>query len=161
MAPANVVADFLLDMMRVSNRLFPDWEACLKSYIAESDLEFLAKREFFEKQDLFMYFYYGVVAIEGIKVRALFDYGLASELESEINEQIDPALDLTGRAAADLVFDMLRTVKRAEFEELVKPHDQIMKWINRLIGLDQIPETKDLLTDVVFCQDMAAPFAMG
>ena len=82
-------------------------------------------------------------------------------MESEINEQIDPALDRTGRAAADLVFDMLRTVKRAEFEELVKPHDQIMKWINRLIGLDQIPETKDLLTDVVFCQEMAAPFAMG
>ena len=63
MAPANAVADFLSDMMRVSNRLFPDWEACLKTYIEESDLEFLAKREFFEKQDLFMYFYCGVVAI--------------------------------------------------------------------------------------------------
>ena len=107
-----------------------------------------------------MYFYCGVVAIEGIKVRTLFDCALASELESEINDQIDGVLGLEGRAAADFVFDMFRTVKRAEVEALVEPHDQIMKWITRLIELDKMPETKDLLPDLMFCKETAEPFAL-
>ena len=102
-----------------------------------------------------MYFYCGVVAIEGIKVRTLFDCALASELESEINDRIDGVLGLEGRAAADFVFDMFRTVKRAEVEALVEPHDQIMKWITRLIELDKVPETKGLLTDLMFCKETA------
>ena len=146
---------------RVAEHLYPDWEETLKVHIEETELEFLDKRALFEKHDLFMYFYCGVVAIEGIKVRALFEYNVAAELESEINDQIDAVLDRTGRAAADLVFDMFRTVKRAEFEEMVKPHDQIMKWIVRLIELDVIPETKDLLKDFLFCQEMAVPFALS
>ena len=159
--PAKAVAEFLADMKRIAEHLCPEWEKTLKAHIEETDLDFLDKRALFEKHDLFMYFYCGVVAIEGIKVRTLFEYDIASELESEINDQIDAILGYSGRSAADLVFDMFRTVKRAEFEELIKPHDQIMKWIVRLIELDIIPETKDLLKDVLFCQEMAAPFALA
>ncbi len=159
--PAEAVTDFLTDMKRVAEQLYPAWEQTLKLHIDDTELDFLSKRGLFEKHDLFMYFYCGVVAIEGIKVRSLFEYAAASEIESEINEQIDEILGTSGRAAADLVFDMFRTVKRAEFEEMVMPHDQIMKWIVRLIGLHQIPETKELLTDFLFCQEMAAPFAMA
>lgn len=159
--PHDAVSDFLLDLKRVAEKLFPQWESSLKAHIDATDLEFLSKRQLFEDHDLFMYFFCGLVAIEGIKVRTLFDYGLASELESEINEQIDGALGLERRDAADLVFDMLRTVKRAEVEDLVKPHDQIMKWIVRLMGLDKVPETKDLMADIIFCQETAAPFALA
>ncbi len=159
--PADAVAAFLADMNRLAERVYPDWEGVMKAHIESTELEFLAKRSLFEEHNLFMYFYCGVVAIEGIKVRTLFDFALASELESEINDQIDGVLGLNGRAAADLVFDMLRTVKRAEVEDLVKPHDQIMKWIARLLDLDKMPETKDLLTDFMFCQETAAPFALA
>ncbi len=159
--PADAVAKFLTDMKRVAEQLFPDWESSLKAHVQDTDLDFLAERQLFERHDIFKYFYCGVVAIEGIKVRQLFDSDMASELESEINEQIDPVLGFDRRAAADLVFDMLRTVKRAEVEDLIKPHDQIMKWITRLLELDQMPQTKDLLTDVIFCQETALPFALA
>jgi hypothetical protein len=157
--PSDAVAEFLRDTKRVAEQFFPEWEQALKSHIDGTDLEFLAKRRLFEEHELFLYFYCGVVAIEGIKVRSLFDYAMASELESEINEQIDGILNRHDRAASDLVFDMFRTVKRAEVEDLIKPHDQVMKWISRLLELDKIPETKDLLTDFMFCQETAAPFA--
>ena len=159
--PADAVAEFLADMKRVAEHLYPEWESTLRAHIDDTELDFLDKRALFEKHDLFMYFYCGVVAIEGIKVRVLFDFDVAAELESEINDQIDPFLGRTGRTSADLVFDMFRTVKRAEFEDMVKPHDQIMKWIVRLIELDLIPETKHLLKDFLFSQEMAAPFALA
>lgn len=63
-------------------------------------------------------------------------------------------------AVAEFPSDMFRTVKRAEVEALVEPHDQIMKWITRLIELDKMPETQDLLTDLMFCKETAEPLAL-
>lgn len=156
---AVAVADFLRDMKRISDRQFPGWLQRLKDHIEDSDLAFEHKREIIEKNDLELYFYCAIVASEAIKVFKLFDRAPADEIMSDINDQIDGVLGRSSRAASDLVFDMLRTVKRAQYEEMLKQHDQVMKWIVRLIELDTSPETKAISDDIVFRQDMAEPLA--
>ena len=158
---AEAAAEFLSDMKQISDRQFPDWLARLKSHIEDSDLPFDHKRQDIEKHDLEMYFYCAIVAAEAIKVFKLFERAPADELMSDINDQIDGALGRNGRKAADLVFDMLRTVKRSQYEEMFKSHDQVMKWIVRLVELDTRPETKEISEDIVFRQEMAAPLALS
>jgi hypothetical protein len=157
---ADAVADFMRDMKRISDRQFPMWLDRLKSHIEDSDLPFLQKREIIEKNDLELYFYCAIVAVEAIKVFKLFDRAPADEIMSDINDQIDIVLGRESRAASDLVFDMLRTVKRSQYEEMLKPHDQVMKWIIRLIDLDSMPETRNISNDIVFRQEMAEPLAV-
>ncbi|MGB1877157.1 MAG: hypothetical protein ACPHGY_09615 [Rhodospirillaceae bacterium] len=118
------------------------------------------KREIIEKHDFEMYFYCAIVAAEAIKTFKLFERVPADELMSDINDQIDGVLGRSGRNAADLVFDMLRTVKRSQYEEMYKSHDQLMKRIFRLIELDTRPETKEISEDIVVRQEMAAPLAL-
>ncbi|NKB45569.1 MAG: hypothetical protein GKS03_14960 [Alphaproteobacteria bacterium] len=159
MTTSKAVTEFLSDMKRISDRQFPEWLDRLKSHIEESDLPFEHKREIIEKHDFEMYFYCAIVAAEAIKAFKLFERAPADELMSDINDQIDGALGRNGRDAADLVFDMLRTVKRSQYEEMYKSHDQLMKWIVRLIELDTRPETKEISEDIVFRQEMAEPLA--
>lgn len=154
------VADFLRDMKRISDRQFPTWLDRLTSHIEDSELPFLQKRDIIEKNDLELYFYCAIVAAEAIKVFKLFDRAPADEIMSDINDQIDVVLERDSRAASDLVFDMLRTVKRSQYEEMLKPHDQVMKWIIRLIDLDSMPETQSISNDIVFRQEMAEPLAI-
>ena len=78
---------------------------------------------------------------------------------SDINDQIDAVLGRRSRATSNLCFDMFRTIKFAERQQNLKPHDQVMKWIVRLLDLDNIPETESLSTDVVFRQELAEPLA--
>ena len=156
---ALAVADFLRDMKRICDRQFPEWLNRLKGHIEASYLVFDHKRALIEKHDLEMYFYCAIVASEAIKVFKLFERAPADELMSDINDQIDLALGRNGRAAADLVFDMLRTLKRSQYEEMLKPHDQVMKWIIRLLELDVSEETKAISDDLVFRQQMAEPLA--
>ena len=47
--PADAVAKFLTDMKRVAERLFPDWESSLKAHVQDTDLDFLAERQLFER----------------------------------------------------------------------------------------------------------------
>ena len=159
MKTADATADFLRDMKRICDRQFPEWLMRLKAHIEGSDLDFEHKRELIEKHDLEMYFYCAIVASEAIKVFKLFERAPADELMSDINDQIDDVLGRDGRAAADLVFDMLRTVKRSQYEEMLKPHDQVMKWIIRLLELDVNKDTKAISEDLVFRQQMAEPLA--
>ena len=159
MTTADAVGDFLRDMKRLSDRMFPQWCNRLKAHIEETDLPFEEKRKLIEKNDLELYFFTAIVAIEAIKVYTLFESEVGDEILSDINEQIDKALGRGSREASDLCFDMFRTIKFAERQQTLKPHDQVMKWIIRLLELDTIPETKPLINDVVFRQDLAEPLA--
>ena len=153
------VHDFLTDMKRLSDRMFPVWRDRLKAHIEDTDMPFEAKRNLIERHDLELYFYAAIVAIEAIKVYALFEQAEADEIMSDINDQIDGVLGRHSRATSNLCFDMFRTIKFAERQQNLKPHDQVMKWIVRLLDLDNIPETQHLATDVVFRQELAEPVA--
>ncbi len=159
MTTAEAVSGFLHDMKRLSDRMFPQWSERLQSHIDETNMPFEEKRALIEQHDLELYFYTAIVAIEAIKVYTLFEPSVADEILSDINDQIDEVLGRGSREASDLCFDMFRTIKFAERQQNLKPHDQVMKWIVRLLDLDTIPETKELTDDVVFRQELAEPLA--
>lgn len=159
MTTAEAVSDFLHDMKQLSDRMYPQWLQRLQAHIEETDMPFEEKRNLIEQHDLELYFFTSIVSIEAIKVYSLFESEVADEILSDINDQIDGVLGRGNREASDLCFYMFRTIKFAERQENLKPHDQVMKWVSRLLDLDTIPETKSLTNDIVFRQEMAEPLA--
>lgn len=155
----DAVRTFLDDMKRICDMEFPVWKEHLVGYVSQSDLEGDRRYDILSLHDLELYFCTAAIAIEAIKVFELFESAIAEEIMSELNEQIDRALGRQGRAAADLCFDMFRTLKLAERNENLQPHDQAVKWIIRLIGLEKSGLTQDMTEDIVFRQDMAEPLA--
>lgn len=155
----DAVRTFLKDMKLVCDVEYPVWREHLVAYVSEVDADGDRRFDILSHHDLKLYFYAAAISIEAIKVFELFETEIVEEVMSELSEQIDQALGYTGRAASDLCFDMFRTLKLAERTEMIQPHDQAVKWIIRLIGLERSDLTHDMSEDIVFRQDMAEPIA--
>jgi hypothetical protein len=97
--PKKAVARFLKDMAVVAKRSFPAWQKTLTAGIEECPLSYDQRRGIFEIHPLDDYYFAGVVALEAAKIRALFAPDEASELLSQLAEQIDAAAERSAWAS--------------------------------------------------------------
>lgn len=160
--PKKAVARFLKDMTKIAKRSFPAWQKTLTAGIEECPLNYDQRRGILEIHPLDDYYFAGVVALEAAKIRTLFAPDVASELLSQLAEQIDAAAERTDRAVSDLTFFIISRIELvAGIDKSKMPYDQVIKVILQRLGVDKIEATRHLMTHTLYRHTLGEPLALG
>jgi hypothetical protein len=160
--PKKAAARFLKDMATVAKRSFPAWQKTLTAGIEECPLNYDQRRGIFEIHPLDDYYFAGVVALEAAKIRALFAPDEASELLSQLAEQIDAAAERNDRVVSDLAFFIISRIELvAGIDKQKMPYDQVVKVILQRLGIDKIEATRHLMTETLYRHTLGEPLALG
>ncbi|MBY0511528.1 MAG: hypothetical protein K2P94_15420 [Rhodospirillaceae bacterium] len=160
--PKKAVARFLKDMAAVAKRSFPAWQKTLTAGIEDCPLNYDQRRGIFEIHPLDDYYFAGVVALEAAKIRALFAPDEASELLSQLAEQIDTAAERTDRTVSDFAFFIISRIELVGgIDKSKMPYDQVVKVILQRLGVDKIEATQHLMTQTLYRHTLGEPLALG
>jgi hypothetical protein len=156
------VAHFLAAMTSVAARTYPAWNRIFTDGLAEHALSYDERRALIEVHPIDDYYFAGVVALETASIRGLYPPAEASELLSEIGEQVDAAAGRQDRVVSDLVFLMLGRIDLSTGLDLMKtPYDKVVKTILQHIGIHKIETTQELMRDKGFRHLLGEPMALG
>ena len=152
---------FLYDIAETVEKSYPIWAHRLANFLDDTPLSLEDKRGLLEAHPLRYYYYAAIVAMEAAKIRTLYQDDIAEDILADINESIDAVADRSDRLVSDLVFDIMQRVRIADSDDTKKSHDIVMKRISELLHLHTLEDTKELVNDIVFRQDMAQPIAVS
>ncbi len=156
------VERFLSEMATVAKRTFPRWHATLAEGIEGCPIDAETRRGVLDVHPLDDYYFAGVVALEAAKVRQLFTPEEASELLSQIGEQVDVAAGRKDRVVSDLVFFIVGRVETMmSLDQQKMPYDQVVKAILQRIGIDKVEATEHLMTEALYRHTLGEPLALG
>jgi hypothetical protein len=156
------VAHFLTAMAAVSAQAFPGWQRVLNDGLSDCTLNIDDRRALFELHPIDDYFFAAVVALEAAKLRSLYNPMEASELLSEIGEQVDARAGRNDRVVSDLVFLTISRIDLGTGNDRMKtPYDKAVKTILQQIGMDRIDAASDLINDAGFRHLLGEPLALG
>jgi len=156
------VSHFLSEMSSVAARTYPAWSRILTDGLSEYSLTYDERRNLFEIHPIDDYYFAGIVALEAVKIRGLYTPAEATELLSEIGEQVDAAAGRQDRIVSDMVFAMLGSVDMGTgIDRMKTPYDRVVKIILKHIGIHKIEATRELMRDKGFRHLLGEPLALG
>jgi hypothetical protein len=160
--PKVAVAGFLKAMLKAAAPVFPAWQKTLKAGIEDCPLNYDQRRAVLEVHPLDDYYFAGVVALEAVRIRALYAPDEAAELMSLLAEQVDARADRSDRVVSDLVFFIVSRLElAASIDKSKLPHDQVVKVILQRLGVDKIETTSHLMTHTLYRHSLGEPLALG
>lgn len=160
---ADVIATFLADMTTAARKTYPFWHKTLINGVIDvapegSELY----RQLIEYQPLDDYYFAGVVALEGAKIRRYIEPSLAGDFLIDLAAQVDKASGRPDRIVSDLVFFMMSRVEvESGLDVLTMPYDKIVHLLLQRIGLDRNETSLPLMSDFAFRHTLGEPLARG
>lgn len=156
------VARFLKHMAAAAQKTFPAWQKKLIEGFDDCVLSYDTQHALIDAHPLDDYYFAGVVALEAAKIRRLFAPDEASELLSQIGEQVDASAGRTDRLVSDLVFFIIgRLEQAASVDKQKMPHDEVVKALLQKLGVDRTEETMHLMRAVLYRHELGEPLALG
>lgn len=156
------VSYFLNEMTAAAARTYPIWMRLLDGAFSECALSFDERRALFEIHPIDDYYFAGVVALECARMRGFYNALEASEILSEVGEQVDAIAGRRDRVVSDLVFYIMGKVELGSGVDRMKaPHDKVVKAILQHLGVDEIESTRVLLKDKALRHMLGEPLALG
>lgn len=161
-AAAAAVERFLAQIALAAKKSFPAWQKKLLEGLDDCDLPFDVQHALVDAHPLEDYYYAGAVALEAAKIRRLFEPGEASELLSQIGEQVDAAAGRTDRLVSDLTFFIVSRLEHAAAADKHElPHDEVVSALLQKLGVDRTEETMHLMREILFRHELGEPLALG
>jgi hypothetical protein len=151
---------FLAAMKRATERSYPAWLAVLEDGLADCTLNYETHRAVFDMHPLEDYYFAAAVGLEAARIRPLFTKAQANVLLAEIAAKVDASAGRTDRIVSDLVFTIVSQVDLTIVESQRQPHDHVIEIILRRMGIAFAPETKELMSDLLFRHHLAEPLAL-
>jgi hypothetical protein len=154
------VGHFLAEMNSVAARTYPAWNRLLVDGLSENTLTYDESRALLDLHPIDDYYFAGVVAMDAARIRIFYPPDEATELLSEIGDQVDAAAGRQDRVVSDLVFRMIgRIGLNAEYDPSKAPYDKIVKTILQQMGIHKNPSTRPLMNDKGYRHLLGEPLA--
>ncbi len=159
--PQEAVMSFLGTMASTAGRTSALWRQQLEFGLRDCELSYEARRDFLEFYPIEDYYFAGVVALEGVKIRQVYTAEEADALLGEIGDQIDRAADRGDRVLSDLLFDIVGRIDMTGAVQQKMPYDIVTKTILRQLDIPNNEATEGLMKDKAFRHALGEPLATG
>jgi hypothetical protein len=108
------------------------------------------------------YYFAAVVGLEAAKIRRHLPPDRASEVLTEVAEQVDRAAGRPDRVVSDFAFFVMGRIDlEAGVERMKMPYDEAVKALLQKIGLEADEITRPLMDDLAFRHQLGEPLALG
>jgi hypothetical protein len=154
------VTSFLNTMIANAGRTSAAWVKLLDAGLEDCKLNYDERRAFFDPQPVEDYYFAGVVAMEAVRIRALFTSEETDAIMGEIGARVDRAAGRHDRIVSELLFEIVSRISLAAGAEKM-PYDQVTKAVLIALGIRDDERTEQLLLDKVFRHTLGEPLALG